>query len=109
MPMNLSVGSIAYQVHALIAAQHIANADRFARDYPNSIYYRTCTDPLESLNRYWRAQITNVSSLDGTAAARNAHETLTYSEDFGAYLANFQRYVLPLVLRFDLPSGGDGM
>lgn len=101
----IMAGSLADQVYTLIATQHIAGAQRFAREFPNSVYQRTHTDPLEVLNRYWRAQVSSISTIDGHACARNAHEALTSCDDIGAWLLNFRQYVVPLIVRFDLPQG----
>lgn len=105
MNITMAAGSLAEQVYTLIATQNLGCAQRYSRDFPNSIYQRTTNDPLEVLNRYWRAQISTIRAIDGQACARHAHEALTASADQGAWLQNFGRFVVPLIVRFDLPQG----
>ena len=87
----------------MLAVHSVVCAEKFAVDFNTSIYHRTCSDPLEVLNRYWRAQLSDVKVLDLTAAARHAHEALTFSVDHSIWLQNFNRFVIPLILRFELP------
>lgn len=102
---TMMAGSLADQVYTLIATHNLAAAQRFSKDFPTSVYQRTHHDPLEVLNRYWRAQISSVNAINGHACARNAHDTLTAAGDQSAWLLNFKQYVVPLIVRFDLPQG----
>jgi len=97
-------GSLAYQVYSLIATQQAVCAQRFALDFDCSVYHNTVADEVEILNRYWRAQLSDVPELDKSAAVRHAHEALTFSFEHPVWLMNFNRFVMPLILRFELPK-----
>lgn len=74
-------------------------AVKFQQGFNRSIYPTTCTDELETLNRYWRSQVSRVQS----PAIPMAYTCLTESTDFGVWLANFERHVIPVIVFHRLP------
>lgn len=54
---------------------------------------------IDSLNTYWRNQLSHVTDIS-TVKAR---ECLCQSQDFGAWLRNFEKFVMPIVINYKLP------
>lgn len=66
--------------------------------YTKSPFRGRHASELDDLNSFWRDQL---SALDVDTI--NERECLCYSEKFSSWLVNFERYVLPTVLRHRLP------
>ncbi len=98
MSVRIKTGSKADQTIQLIAAVNADAAIRFSKGFCSSVLTITCDDDLEALNRYWRAQF---ARLEVDTSIPRMY--LSHSTDFQAWLFNFRRHVLPMILKHELP------
>lgn len=98
MTIQIKPGSKADMTVQLLTTYNMDCAKRFYRGFRKSILSHTCDDDLEALNRYWRSQF---ARLDVDTTHIRLH--LSQSADFNAWLHNFQRVVIPAILKYNLP------
>lgn len=86
------------QMFDLLTRHSIECGEDFRLLYMRSPFRGRHDRELDDLNSFWRDQL---SALDVDTI--NERECLCYSEKFSSWLANFERYVMPTVLRHRLP------
>lgn len=86
-------GSKAEAVYMAIARRSPQTAERFRTQFSATVFDRCGMGELELLNAFWRDQLASLS-----VATFTERECLCASNDFAAWLANFENYVLPTIV-----------
>lgn len=95
---GLSPNSLAYAVYMEIYKTSPDCAERFKEVYGKTIFHNTSESELVLLNRFWRRQLSRL-----TIPTYHERECLLDLPDFGPWMLNFTRHVIPCIVANGLP------